>query len=82
MLHSLIRQNYGCTHFVVGRDHAGPSYKKKDGSSFFGQFDAHELIEKNKDELTIEVVKSQFIVYVEKLVKYLPMEQVPTGMKV
>lgn len=80
--HALIRQNYGCTHFVVGRDHAGPSYKKKDGSSFFGPFDAHELLEKHKDELKIEVVKSQFIVYVEELKKYLPMDQVPKGMNV
>ena len=80
--HALIRQNYGCTHFVVGRDHAGPSYKKKDGNSFFGPFDAHELLEKYKDELKIKVVKSQFIVYVEKLEKYLPMDQVPRGMKI
>ena len=74
--HTLIRQNYGCTHFVVGRDHAGPSYKKEDGSSFFGPFDAHELIESVEDELDIKVIKSQFIVYVKNLETYIPMDQV------
>lgn len=73
--HALIRQNYGCTHFVVGRDHAGPSYKKKDGSSFFGPFDAHELLESVEDELNIKIIKSQWIVYVKNLDTYKPMDQ-------
>jgi sulfate adenylyltransferase len=80
--HALIRQNYGCTHFVVGRDHAGPSYKKADGSSFFGPFDAHDLLHKYRHEMSIKVIKSQFIVYVKQLDKYLPMDQVPKGMEV
>ena len=73
--HALIRQNYGCTHFVVGRDHAGPSYKKKDGSSFFGPFDAHELLETVEDELNIKIIKSQWIVYVKNLDTYKPKDQ-------
>jgi sulfate adenylyltransferase len=80
--HALIRQNYGCTHFVVGRDHAGPSYKKKDGSSFFGPYDAHELLERYEDELDIKVIKSQWIVYVEDTKSYMRIDQVPEGMKV
>ena len=44
VLHAIVRKNYGCTHFIVGRDHAGPSYKKKDGSSFYGLYDAHEML--------------------------------------
>tara|TARA_Y100000591_G_scaffold225479_1_gene196596 strand:+ start:1758 stop:3410 length:1653 start_codon:yes stop_codon:yes gene_type:complete len=74
--HALIRQNYGCTHFVVGRDHAGPSYKKQDGSDFFGPFDAHELLESVEDELNIKVIKSQWIVYAKNLDTYKPMDQV------
>ena len=68
--HALIRQNYGCTHFVVGRDHAGPSSKKHDGTSFFGPYDAHKLLDENKNKLQIKVIKSIALSYVPKLGKY------------
>ena len=77
--HALVRQNYGCTHFVVGRDHAGPSFKTKEGNSFYGPYDAHQLLEKHADELKIQVVKSQMIVYVEELNEYMRIDQVPEG---
>ena len=35
--HAIIRRNYGCSHFIVGRDHAGPSYKTKEGRPFYDQ---------------------------------------------
>jgi sulfate adenylyltransferase len=74
--HALIRQNYGCTHFVVGRDHAGPSYKKQDGSNFFGPFDAHLLLESVEEELNIKIIKSQWIVYVENRDTYMALDKV------
>ena len=79
VLHAIIRKNYGCTHFIVGRDHAGPSYKKKDGTDFYGPYDAHALVEKYKGDIGIEIVLSQMIVYVENLGKYLPMNEVRVG---
>lgn len=82
VLHAIIRKNYGCTHFIVGRDHAGPSYKKKDGTDFYGPYDAHALVEKYKADIGIEIVLSQMIVYVENLGKYLPMDEVRSGDKV
>jgi sulfate adenylyltransferase len=74
--HALIRQNYGATHFVVGRDHAGPSFKKQNGESFFGPYAAHQLLDKYQDELHIKIIQSQMIVYVENRQEYLPMDQV------
>jgi sulfate adenylyltransferase len=63
--HAQIRKNYGATHFVIGRDHAGPSYKKKDGNSFFGPYDAQDLIMQHKGEIGIEIITSKLIVYAE-----------------
>jgi sulfate adenylyltransferase len=61
--HAQVRKNFGCTHFVVGRDHAGPSYKKKDGSDFYGPYDAQELLMANAREIGIEVITSKMIVF-------------------
>lgn len=61
--HALIRKNFGCTHFVVGRDHAGPSYKRVDGNSFYGPYDAQELLEKYAQEIGITPITSKFIVF-------------------
>ena len=77
--HALIRRNYGCTHFVVGRDHAGPSYKRKDGESFYGPYDAHDLVEKFSDEIGIKVVLSKWMVYVEETNDYQTVDKVPKG---
>ena len=80
--HAQIRKNYGCTHFVIGRDHAGPSYKKKDGTSFYGPYDAQTFVEQYQDEVGIEIIMSQMIVYVENLGGYKPMDEVVEGDKV
>ncbi len=74
--HALIRKNYGCTHFIVGRDHAGPSFKKKDGNSFFGPYDAHKLLDQFKDEIGIEIIASEMIVYDQNQEKYVPSSEV------
>lgn len=80
--HALIRRNYGCTHFVVGRDHAGPSYKRADGEPFYGPYDAHELVERFADEIGIHVIKSKLIVYLPDTCEYKPINEVTEGTKV
>lgn len=73
--HALIRQNYGCTHFVVGRDHAGPSTKKESGEPFYGPYEAQELLTKYADEMDIKPVFSEWIVYDAFSNTYIPISQ-------
>ena len=64
--HAIIRKNYGCTHLVVGRDHAGPG-KDEHGEPFYGPYDAQDLVIKYQDELGITMVPFRLMVYVPAL---------------
>jgi sulfate adenylyltransferase len=64
--HAVIRRNYGCTHFIVGRDHAGPSYKKSDGTAFFDPMAAQKLALSLASDIGITILPSQEVVYVEE----------------
>ncbi len=73
--HALIRRNHGCTHFVVGRDHAGPG-KNSQGEDFYGPYDAQEMVAKYADEIGIEMVPFQAMVYVQERAQYVPINEV------
>jgi len=76
--HALIRRNYGCTHFIVGRDHAGPG-RDSSGKPFYGPYDAQNLVAKHEEEIGVEVVPFKAMVYVEELDSYSPQDEVPPG---
>jgi len=80
ILHAIIRKNYGCTHLIVGRDHAGPGNDSK-GNPFYGPYDAQEMLEKHEDELKIKMVPFKMMVYIETLNQYVPVDEVPEGVK-
>lgn len=69
--HAVIRRNYGCSHFIVGRDHAGPSYKKKDGTSFYDPLDAQKLAKSLEDKIGIKILASEEVVYCEDVDTYM-----------
>jgi sulfate adenylyltransferase len=79
--HAIIRKNYGCTHFIVGRDHAGPG-KDSTGKPFYGPYDAQELMKKHEKELDISMVPFQNMVYVEEKAQYFPEDEVEKGARV
>jgi sulfate adenylyltransferase len=76
--HALIRKNHGCTHFIVGRDHAGPG-KNSQGEDFYGPYDAQALVEEHKDEIGIEVIPFQMMVYVKERAEYAPIDELRKG---
>lgn len=80
--HALIRKNYGATHFVIGRDHAGPSFKQQDGSDFYTPYAAQDLLLQHADEIGITVIKSKRIAYVEDEQRYLSDDEIRPHHKV
>lgn len=76
--HAIIRKNHGVTHFIVGRDHAGPGADSA-GNDFYGPYDAQELLRKHEAELGVTMVPFQLMVYVEDRDEYLPVDEVPAG---
>ena len=79
--HAIIRKNYGCTHFIVGRDHAGPG-NDSEGRPFYGPYDAQELMRKYEQELDITMVPFQEMVYVEDRAQYVAIDETKAGEKV
>ncbi|PID35998.1 MAG: adenylyltransferase [Rhodobacterales bacterium] len=73
--HGLIRKNHGCTHFIVGRDHAGPG-KNSAGEDFYGPYDAQDLFRQYQDEIGIEMVDFKHMVYVQERAQYEPNDEI------
>lgn len=73
--HALIRKNYGCTHFIVGRDHAGPG-KNSQGDLFYGPYDAQKLVKKFEKEIGLKIITKQEVVYVEEEGRYISSDMV------
>ncbi|CAG8979087.1 hypothetical protein HYALB_00000216 [Hymenoscyphus albidus] len=78
--HAIIRKNFGATHFIVGRDHAGPGKNSK-GEEFYGPYDAQYAVEKYRDELGIEVVPFQMMTYLPDSDEYKPKDEVAPGIR-
>nr|WP_239029988.1 bifunctional sulfate adenylyltransferase/adenylylsulfate kinase [Nereida sp. MMG025] len=73
--HGLIRKNHGCTHFIVGRDHAGPGSNSQ-GEDFYGPYDAQDLFREHQEEMGIEMVDFKHMVYVQDRAQYEPADEI------
>jgi sulfate adenylyltransferase len=73
--HGLIRKNHGCTHFIVGRDHAGPGSNSQ-GEDFYGAYDAQDLFRAHQEEMGIEMVDFKHMVWVAERAQYEAMDEI------
>jgi sulfate adenylyltransferase len=76
--HAIIRRNHGLTHFIVGRDHAGPG-KNSQGKDFYDPYAAQDLVRQHQEEIGIEMVDFKQMVYVQEKAQYYPVDEVPEG---
>jgi len=76
--HAIIRKNHGCTHFVVGRDHAGPRTDNA-GGSFYPPYAAQELLGELEPELGITMIPFREVVYVRERGQYVARDEVEPG---
>lgn len=74
--HALIRKNYGCTHFIVGRDHAGPG-KNSQGQDFYEAYAAQNLALEHQEEIGLQILPFQEMVYSQKQARYFAVDQFP-----
>jgi sulfate adenylyltransferase len=79
--HAIIHKNFGCTHLIVGGDHADAGCDS-DGKPFYGPYDAQKLLGALEDELGVAMVPFKTMVYVEDEGGYSPENEVPESARV
>ena len=78
--HAIVRRNYGASHFIVGRDHAGPGADSS-GRPFYGPYEAQELLQSVQDEVGVKMVPFQELVYLADGDRYEEVHNTPAGAK-
>jgi sulfate adenylyltransferase len=76
--HAIIRRNFGATHLIVGRDHAGPG-KDSQGKPFYGPYDAQEMVARFAPEIGVTPIPFRELVYVKERGIYVEEGQAPAG---
>ncbi len=65
LMNAIIRQNYGCTHYIVGTEHAGPPNVRDTGKRFYATGESQKYIAQYKDEIEIEIINIDELCYDE-----------------
>ena len=79
--HAIIRKNHGCSHFIVGRDHAGPGNDSR-GVPFYDPYEAQALLARHEAELGMKAVLFRNMVYDQDADAYAADDEVPAGHRV
>ncbi|UCF92359.1 MAG: bifunctional sulfate adenylyltransferase/adenylylsulfate kinase [Desulfobacterales bacterium] len=78
LLHAIVSKNFGCTHFVAGRDHAGPGLDSR-GKPFYASDEARRLTETHSAEIGLTVLPFAEMVYLPFEDEFRWADQVPEG---
>lgn len=78
LLHAIIAKNYGCTHFVVGRDHASPGTDDA-GKPFYDSHAAQELTKEHSTDIGVTIIPFEELVYLPFEDEYRSSDQIPEG---
>jgi len=78
LLHTIIAKNYGCTHFIIGRDHASPGADTS-GNPYYESYAAQRLTEKYSEEIGVTIVPFEELVYLPFDDEYRSADQIPEG---
>jgi sulfate adenylyltransferase len=76
--HAIIRRNYGTTHLIIGRDHAGPGNDSQ-GKPFYGPYEAQIMMAQYADEIGVQPVEFKELVYLADEERYEETNKVPEG---
>jgi len=79
--HAIIRRNYGATHLIIGRDHAGPG-KDSQGRPFYGPYEAQLMVSQYSNEIGVQPVEFKELVYLADDERYEEETKVPEGARV
>lgn len=79
--HAIIRRNYGANYLIVGRDHAGPG-NDSHGKPFYGPYEAHDMVLQYADEIGVQPLPFNEMVYLADEDRYEEIGQVPEGARV
>lgn len=74
--HAIIRRNHGATHFIIGRDHAGPG-ADSNGNPFYGPYEAQMMLAQYGDEIGIQPIEFKELVYLADEERYEERTKVP-----
>jgi len=74
---AILRQTFGCTHYIVGRDHAG--CRDHDGRPFYDPYESQDVLFRHEDEIGITPVAFPALTYVPSLERYVSEAEVPPG---
>src|SRR3989344_6103644 len=73
---AIVRQNYGCSHFIVGPEHCAPPDVRAGGTRFYPTYAAQELVARYQDDLAIRIIPVKERRHVAEGDQFLPLDQI------